>query len=801
MAGIIPSTLAGAKVVRQQDGTVVDQPTVEYAYVPPAAFTTSCDLTYLPSDCTARLFPSQINAFQSEMMCLAQTLDPTGNWNCDQICNLSAAFIAWVEDSLNYDILGPLPDSVLPARLRAKTIGKTTGSMDDIVESGWINVGGSVANLPSDVTSPGYVFAISRDDNYTKQFFYARDSNRSWSREMVAGVWSAWVETTTSWSVLGTIPDGNLPARLRQSVTSNTSSNLNTATLSGWYHANANATNRPLDVIGYVHVIASTTSYVKQIWYERGGNRVFQRENVNGTWSAWVEMPGARRVFETRADAIASRIPANVTTILVQGYASVTDGGRARFVRSATEPTHEGKLQTLDGGWWVIADGVLNVRQFGAVADATSATAGTNNSPVFTATLAACLALGRNMYVPAGKYRLQTVLTYNKTTLNADNDFVPSIYGDGPTMTRLYCGASGIQMLGSLTAGFYVSWIKISDLGLFGNNRAGYGIWIENQGFVRLERVRCSYFDRGLYMKGVISSKVEQPYFSENNFGMHCLPDDGNLFPPNAITVDQPWIANNREIGIRLDNPATFNIRGGSVEGNGYNQSVSGNSRGGIHVRFAGNGGHASIVSTGVYYEYNSGVADIVFFGSSMETAASFDGNTFTRMGANPTMHCIYVGSMTHKFALNVTGNGFGELGSGATGLGFYINVDQSTFVKLTESGNTYQNDAYIPTYANVMADCEQMRPISCGYVAATGVIVGTPVNVASVEKIAAGRYKITPARSVPGRKFVVATPGIPRVVHTLVFDDASVTVVFTELNGTETDVDFGFHVYANSKR
>lgn len=98
MPGIIPDAAASGLVVRTQEGEIIDQPTVRNAYIPSEDFSTTCDLAYLPSDCSARISPSQINAFQSEMICLAETLNPTGTWNCESLCNLSTAFSAWIEE-------------------------------------------------------------------------------------------------------------------------------------------------------------------------------------------------------------------------------------------------------------------------------------------------------------------------------------------------------------------------------------------------------------------------------------------------------------------------------------------------------------------------------------------------------------------------------------------------------------------------------------------------------------------------------------------------------------------------------
>lgn len=95
MPGIFPDTATSGVVIRNANGVCLDPPNVMNAYCPPAEFQTSCEITAIPSDCTARIVPSQINAFQSEMLCLAATMSPAGPWNCESLCNLAAAFEAW----------------------------------------------------------------------------------------------------------------------------------------------------------------------------------------------------------------------------------------------------------------------------------------------------------------------------------------------------------------------------------------------------------------------------------------------------------------------------------------------------------------------------------------------------------------------------------------------------------------------------------------------------------------------------------------------------------------------------------
>lgn len=98
MAGIFPDPANGGRVVRDIDGNCLSPVGVSNAYCPPATFESTCDITALPGDCSARISAAQVNAIVSELLCLAVSMNPNGTWNCAGTCNLSSAFNAWVSD-------------------------------------------------------------------------------------------------------------------------------------------------------------------------------------------------------------------------------------------------------------------------------------------------------------------------------------------------------------------------------------------------------------------------------------------------------------------------------------------------------------------------------------------------------------------------------------------------------------------------------------------------------------------------------------------------------------------------------
>lgn len=99
MAGILPDPASGGVVTRDENGTCVAPANVQNGPCPPAEFTSTCNLTGLPSDCTARITPAQINAITSELVNFAACLNPDGVWDCTSLSNLCTNFTAWANEN------------------------------------------------------------------------------------------------------------------------------------------------------------------------------------------------------------------------------------------------------------------------------------------------------------------------------------------------------------------------------------------------------------------------------------------------------------------------------------------------------------------------------------------------------------------------------------------------------------------------------------------------------------------------------------------------------------------------------
>lgn len=112
MPGIFPELSDNAVVVRDENGQPVPAVGVSNAYIPVASFVTTCSMTALPDSCYSKISPAQINAIVSELVCLAQAWSSTGEWDCNDLCNLSKSFNLWAANAnggnrtINIDIVG-----------------------------------------------------------------------------------------------------------------------------------------------------------------------------------------------------------------------------------------------------------------------------------------------------------------------------------------------------------------------------------------------------------------------------------------------------------------------------------------------------------------------------------------------------------------------------------------------------------------------------------------------------------------------------------------------------------------------
>lgn len=464
----------------------------------------------------------------------------------------------------------------------------------------------------------------------------------------------------------------------------------------------------------------------------------------------------------------------------------------------------------VSSGCWVRQRSGLDVHVlwFGAVADSTGVGNGTNNIGAFNGALALAKALGGNVFLGLGAYRLSSTWVYDKSTINADTGRVPSIYGLGITVTRLYFDAAvavGIDIIGSMTGGVFGSFLYLRDFGVFSSGKTGHGVRATDIAFMDMTRVRINGWNRGLNLRNVISSRFDRLFSDGNIYGVY-LEDGPSAVPCNAVSFFNCWISANDRLGIYALNVATITVDGGSIENNGLVTGGSDpNNSGGMFVVQPGEGGHNSVNVRGVYFEHNRGVADLLIFSSTYETSHLVHGCTFQRISSTEyTTYNVFLNATggSIRQTLSLSGNGFGKLRSGyvENAARLYVNVDDpNNVVTIVDDGsNTYQSDVAKPNYSAVFSLGEKSKAQAVGWISAAGALSSGSTNVSSVSKISAGRYKITLKRGWVGPKVITATPNLLRAAYIVTYDDTSVTIEFMTVGTTPAaaDVDFGFAIH-----
>lgn len=149
MPSIFPEYDAGGVNVREADGTPANPVDVQLAYSPAPVYVSTCKITALPSNCDARIEPSQINAIVSELLCFAEGLDPNGPWNCASLCNLRSAFNAWKAslDIKAFVIISDTPPTAAQSKAGVFWWESDTGNLYIYYEDGsskqWVQIGGT----------------------------------------------------------------------------------------------------------------------------------------------------------------------------------------------------------------------------------------------------------------------------------------------------------------------------------------------------------------------------------------------------------------------------------------------------------------------------------------------------------------------------------------------------------------------------------------------------------------------------------------------------------------------------------
>lgn len=270
----------------------------------------------------------------------------------------------------------------------------------------------------------------------------------------------------------------------------------------------------------------------------------------------------------------------------------------------------------------------ISVKDFGALGDAVN-----DDTAEIQLAINYAATIGGVVYFPPGTYIITSSLTLDGTAANAD--FYPrvSLEGHSATTTRIVgmAGAySMIRLLGGASGNGVHSYQQVSGLYLQKSDRLGAALEADHLAFLRCRGLVMVAAGYGAFLTDVQSALFENCHFKFNNQGLRV--ERVSFTYPNAISLVGCSIGANYEYGAWIVGGTTFNMFGGSCEGNGVGGVGGVAARFGILCSNAGYEGAVGVNLSGVYFEGNSGTADVWLANSVNSAAHSISGCTFNRV-------------------------------------------------------------------------------------------------------------------------------------------------------------------------
>lgn len=378
---------------------------------------------------------------------------------------------------------------------------------------------------------------------------------------------------------------------------------------------------------------------------------------------------------------------------------SMGTSGYALIGNGASPASFQGFTQTGTGAttrtWQTKAADTVNARDFGVTADGT-----TDDTAALQAAVTYAGTNGWELVLPAGSIKITSRITIPPATNSPPPYSFFSIRGQGKAATK-------IQISGNVGAFIYTGGATSQSFIQFANFEIAGGGAQSNQ--IGIDLNLASFFTiRDMYIAGcaiairgidALTGVIDNCILRFNTGGIYLAKGASNT-PPNAITISACEIGANASYAIYADRPSCLTVRGGAIEGNGYDATQS--LRCGIRIIDAGWGGGVGLNVEDVYFEINETTADIWISQTQWDCNHWIAGNSFSRVGnVNYVTNNILL-DCDSGIALKtfIAGNGFKGFG-GYVPSASHLYVDTSnclgTSWQVTYTGNQYQSATETP--------------------------------------------------------------------------------------------------------
>lgn len=357
---------------------------------------------------------------------------------------------------------------------------------------------------------------------------------------------------------------------------------------------------------------------------------------------------------DTRQSITTTSVPSGVGYIRTAGYSALGDGGGGNYVRRASMPSHQGRVQSADGAWWELDELTPTVKMFGAKGNyVTDDRVAIQNA----------LTYGNKITLDKGTFRTTGAITVNNTGIAAEpgngTNYGTSIVGQGErySVLKLFGAYPGISVEYGTGVSAHAEQ-HFSDFSINGNP-GSVGLQFLNAAFLRVDRIGLYSNDYGLYGRSTLSSSFRDVRAAWGVYGAYFERGTGGWTNPNALLFENCNFQNNSNHGMVVLNPSNMQVIGGSIETNGTrgNQNT-----GGVYLTFnGGSEGASGATFIGTYFEGNKGGYDLKLenTGSTYVTVNLINCN-FNRLDAlDFVTHNIIATGKIYLNLINCTFKGF----------------------------------------------------------------------------------------------------------------------------------------------
>ncbi|MBB4040099.1 hypothetical protein GGR34_001750 [Microvirga flocculans] len=547
-------------------------------------------------------------------------------------------------------------------------------------------------------------------------------------------------------------------------------------------------------LLGYATAGDGGAAIYTRLNYAPTQAKAWHFQSADGAWWQLAERKIHAQMMGVRADGVliyGGSITAGQTALSVTGASfSADDIGKVIVINGAG--ASGGYLTTTIASYISATVVQLNVAASTTVSN-TRVIYGTDDTIAMQSTVDVAFAHGGGeVELPSGFILMRSMVTFDSRAYTIDVALNPTVNlrGQGSGATRfLYLATNDNPMfyyIGTVAGGGIgvirlLNWSGFSIYAVYSG--VGSGIKFQLSSGMRVSDVHIREFKFNLLIEDSFSATFERCSISFGNRGIWAYRS--NFAGPNALTFIGCNIGGQSEWGAMFDQGAAITFTGGSFEGCGAGGSGS---RGGIWINNPSLEGGNALTCENVYFENNSGLADIIIqSGANGRTVANLR-SMHNRTSNSGATNCIVAdASFGGSIVLNVDGTAVRIYGA---------YTPSSTRPVIRKVGPVRQIGTISYSSPLEAPEAANSSPLaSCVFNTTGSTGRKTPLrsnNISSINKLSKGNFSVEYQLGGSGRHpFLRHTSNQPIFVYLTAYTDTSINIGVVDRFGDAYDPDY----------